>query len=178
MKSQNFDKHPDFQLVKVVKIKEKRKWIDRFIASYSVGVTVPSVEIFKDHICEFYVAIESGKDCGYLRILNRNISNLSIERTPFRTMLEAYVKPPYRKRGILRFMLEESVRKLQVQAIRIDADRYEKNYKYYKSLGFTFGYRDPDGYPSTVFHESARVFLNKSAFAEEASNETDFQKVA
>jgi len=178
MKSQNFDKHPDLQLVKIGKIKEKRKWIDRFIASYLGGVTLPSIEIFKDQICEFYVATESGKDCGYIRILNRNISNLSIERTPFRTVLEAYVKPPYRKRGILRFMLEEGVRRLQVQAIRIDADRYEKNYRYYQSLGFTFGYRDPDGYPSTVFHESARTLQSNSAFAEEASNETDFQKVA
>lgn len=178
MTIQNFNYLSDLRLKKIGKIKEKRKWIDRFIASYLGGVTLPSIEIYKDQICEFYVATESGKDYGYIRILNRNISNLSIERTPFRTVLEAYVKPPYRKSGILRFMLEEGVRRLQVQAIRIDADRYEKNYRYYQSLGFTFGYRDPDGYPSTVFHESARTLLSNSDFAEEASNETDFQKVA
>ena len=79
---------------------------------------------------------------------------------------------------ILRFMLEEGVKRLQVQAIRIDADRYEKNYRYYQSLGFTFGYRDPMGYPSTVYLESAREFLIKSSNDKEASNDTDFRKVA
>ena len=174
----NLKNQSDLRLVKVISTKEKKKWLDRFTSSYSGGVTVPSVEIFKDHICEFYVAVEGGKECGYIRLLNLNIQIPSCQNSPFRIALEAYVKPPYRKHGILRFMLEEGIKRLQVQAIRIDADRYEKNYRYYQSLGFTFGYRDPMGYPSTVYLESAREILIKSSNDKEASNDTDFRKVA
>ena len=124
------------------------------------------------------MAVEGGKECGYIRLLNLNIQIPSCQNSTFRIALEAYVKPPYRKHGILRFMLEEGVKRLQVQAIRIDADRYEKNYRYYQSLGFTFGYRDPMGYPSTVYLESAREFFIKSSNDKEASNDTDFRKVA
>ena len=174
----NLKNQSNLRLVKVISTKEKKKWLDRFTSSYSGGVTVPSVEIFKDHICEFYVAVERGKECGYIRLLNLNIQSPSCQNPTFRIALEAYVKPPYRKNGILRFMLEEGVKRLQVQAIRIDADRYEKNYRYYQTLGFTFGYRDPMGYPSTVYLESAREFLIKSSNDKEASNDEDFRKVA
>lgn len=178
MNIESLKNHSDLRLVKVIKTKEKKKWLDRFTSSYSGGVTVPSVEIFKDHICEFYVAVEGGKECGYIRLLNLNIQNYSCQNKTFRIALEAYVKPPYRKNGILRFMLEEGVKRLQVQAIRIDADRYEKNYRYYQTLGFTFGDRDPMGYPSTVYLESAREFFLKTSNAKEATNDRDFRKVA
>ena len=172
------ENHFDLRLKKLMHIKEKRKWLDRFSSSYSGGVAVPSVEIFKDQNCEFYVAVDGEKECGYIRLLNRKFQTSASQNLTFRIALEAYVKPPYRKHGILRFMLEEGVKKLQVQAIRIDADRYEKNYRYYQSLGFTFGYRDPMGYPSTVYLESAREFLIKSSSDNEASNDENFQKVA
>jgi GNAT superfamily N-acetyltransferase len=178
MQIQNLNKHFDLRLVKVEKIKEKKKWLYRFIKSYSLGVTVPSIEMFQDHICEFYVAIDSGNECGYIRIRNREIANHELGNLAFRFVLEAYVKPAYRRRGILRFMLEEAIRSLQVLAIRIDADRFGKHLWYYRSLGFTFGYRDESGNLLTVCHENSRALFNKIPIDKEASNEKEFRKTA
>ena len=94
MKIHNLKNQSDLRLVKVIRTKEKKKWLDRFTSSYSGGVTVPSVEIFKDHICEFYVAVEGGKECGYIRLLNLNIQISSCQNSPFRIALEAYVVVP------------------------------------------------------------------------------------
>ena len=79
----NLKNQSDLRLVKVISTKEKKKWLDRFTSSYSGGVTGPSVEIFKDHICEFYVAVERGKECGYIRLLNLNTQIPSCQNPTF-----------------------------------------------------------------------------------------------
>ena len=43
MKIHNLKNQSDLQLVKVIRTKEKKKWLDRFTSSYSGGVTVPSI---------------------------------------------------------------------------------------------------------------------------------------
>ena len=50
---------------------------------------------------------------------------------------DAYVKPTYRNRGVLRFMLTEVITKHFVVSALIDQERLDANEQYYLSLGFS-----------------------------------------
>ncbi len=126
----------NLKLVKISSAKEKIKWLERFRKSYSGGMQKTSAEIYKDEVCLFFVAISSDTEVGYIRISNYSKYYSHITKEPAWSASDAYVKPKYRKSGILRYMLEEVVAKYAVVSALIEIERYIENHRYYKSIGF------------------------------------------
>lgn len=126
----------NLKLVKISTAKDKIKWLERFRKSYSGGMQKTSAEIYKDEVCLFFVALSSDTEVGYIRISNYSKYYSHITKEPAWSASDAYVKPKYRKSGILRFMLEEVVAKYSVVSALIEIERYIENHRYYKSIGF------------------------------------------
>jgi GNAT superfamily N-acetyltransferase len=134
--SENAKIASNLKLVKISSAKEKIKWLDRFRKSYSGGMQQTSAEIYKDEVCLFFVALSSDIEVGYIRISNYSKYYSHITKESVWSASDAYVKPKYRKSGILRFMLEEVVAKYSVVSALIEIERYIENHRYYKSIGF------------------------------------------
>ena len=126
----------NLKIVKISNAKEKIKWLERFRKSYSGGMQKTSAEIYKDEVCLFFVALSSDTEVGYIRISNYSKYYSHITKEPAWSASDAYVKPKYRKSGILRYMLEEVVANYSVVSALIEIERYIENQRYYKSLGF------------------------------------------
>jgi GNAT superfamily N-acetyltransferase len=133
----------NLKLVKISTAKEKIKWLERFRKSYSGGMQKTSAEIYKDEVCLFFVALSNDIEVGYIRISNYSKYYSHITQEPAWSASDAYVKPKYRKSGILRYMLEEVVAKYSVVSAFIEIERYIENQRYYKSLGFEYVMETP-----------------------------------
>jgi hypothetical protein len=126
--------------------KEKLKWVNRFIQCYSGDKRPLNLEMFGNS-CKYFLAVVDGKEAGYIRISNytdifKKYSDLEVWSAS-----EAYVKIPYRKNGILRVLLEYVIKNCNVKCMRIETERFDKNYRYYQSLGFDFSWTiDDDQY--------------------------------
>jgi hypothetical protein len=136
MKSQ-ISQSPNLTLVKLTKVQDKRKWHDRFIKNYAGRTKQASPTIFSDAISLFFVTQSASDLLGYIRITNYSGRYEHLTNQPAWSASDAYVKPTYRNRGVLRFMLMEVIAKHFVVSALIDQERLDANEQYYLSLGFS-----------------------------------------
>lgn len=132
------------KLVEIVKLAEKYKWLQRFCAAYS-GDLLPLNDAHFGAGAKFYVAIESDKELGFIRITNKSSFFRHCTDEDVWCISDAYVKPAYRSKGVLREMITQAVRDLNVQMLYIACDRFSANKAYYFSLYFTITARYGDG---------------------------------
>jgi len=166
------------ELIKISNSAEKRKWFERFCKSYTGGISQPSIEIYQDNICKFFVARCGGKDMGYIRLADSTNLYQKYTDLPFWRACEAYVKPCYRNQGVLRFMLEECAHNHHLAAIEIETERLIKYRIYYQSLGFTYAYTFHQGYLALVFqavYKNAAIKCNEDWIA---SNDEQYKVAA
>ena len=123
------------ELVPVTRLAEKMKWLDRFQKSYSGGQTKTNNKFFGNG-CKFLVAKSNGKELGYIRIIDRSSELRKFGATDTWSVSEAYVKPAYRNKGVLRKMLKVVISDYNTKLIKIETERFETNYSYYETLGF------------------------------------------
>jgi GNAT superfamily N-acetyltransferase len=128
---------PNLSLVKLDKVQDKRKWHDRFIKNYKGHTKQASHTIFNDIVSLFFVAKSESDLLGFIRITNYSARYSHLTDQPAWSASDAYVKPTYRNRGVLRFMLEEVITKHFVVSALIDQERLDANEQYYLSLGFS-----------------------------------------
>ncbi len=130
-------KSPNLSLVKLAKVQDKRKWHDRFIKNYKGHTKQVSHTIFNDIVSLFFVAKSESDLLGFIRITNYSAQYSHLTDQPAWSASDAYVKPKFRNRGVLRFMLEEVITKHSVVSALIDQERLDANEQYYLSLGFS-----------------------------------------
>ena len=128
---------PILSLVKLTKVQDKRKWHDRFIKNYKGHTKQASPTIFQDTVSLFFVAQSESDQLGFIRITNYSARYCHLTDQPAWSASDAYVKPPFRNRGVLRFMLTEVIAKHFVVSAFIDQERLDANEQYYLSLGFS-----------------------------------------
>ena len=128
---------PILSLVKLTKVQDKRKWHDRFIKNYKGHTKQASPTIFQDIVSLFFVAQSESDQLGFIRITNYSARYCHLTDQPAWSASDAYVKPPFRNRGVLRFMLTEVIAKHFVVSAFIDQERVDANEQYYLSLGFS-----------------------------------------
>lgn len=118
---------------------EKQKWMKRFINAYSGEVSNDSTDYYGVNV-RFFIALTSKSELGFARINDK--SNFFSTSCPFKvwSLTDAYVKPPYRRSGVLRKLIEHLVNECDVRMIYIETARFLKNLSYYQSLGFTNHY--------------------------------------
>jgi len=136
MKSQ-ISQSPKLTLVKLTKVQDKRKWHDRFIKNYAGHTKQASPTIFSDAVSLFFVTQSASGLLGFIRITNYSARYSHLTDQPAWSASDAYVKPTYRNRGVLRFMLTEVIAKHFVVSALIDQERLDANEQYYLSLGFS-----------------------------------------
>ena len=89
------------ELTEIHLLAEKRKWQSRFEKAYNRYELRRSDEIFGERV-RFLVAKENGKELGFIRINNKtSFFKDKIEGAVWNAA-DAYVKPPYRGKGVLK----------------------------------------------------------------------------
>lgn len=123
--------------IEIHQLTEKKKWQNRFIKAY--GAIDPNANMFGTN-SRFILAIENGKELGFVRI-NDKSSFFSIHTSmPVWNITDAYVKPAYRHKGVLKALIQHVIENYDVRMIYMTTDRFMDNLDYYRSLGFTFYY--------------------------------------
>ena len=123
-------------LKQIDKLADKMKWQRRFCAAYRGGLSAWSDKLF-DPVAKFYVAVDDGKELGYIRMLNCGDDFARYSNEVVESISEGYVKPAYRKNGVLRGMITIAVRDHNVKLLYIETERLLQLQSYYSSLGFS-----------------------------------------
>lgn len=156
------------KLKQIEKLADKMKWQKRFRAAYEGELKEWSDAIFGANV-KFYVACDGDKELGFIRINDKAFSFKPFTDDEVWNATDAYVKPPYRGKGILREMLAQAVRDLNVKMLYIKTERFIANRSYYFGLGFTYYYTVQNGGMVWAFQTSFRNVV-------EASNEAYYRK--
>ncbi len=120
----------------VEKMAEKMKWEQRFFTAYKGGL-LPISDVIFSSLCKFLVAVEDGKELGFMRLSDYSRKGVGYLSEEFWSISDAYVKPRYRGKGVLREMISQAVRDHSVKMLFIETSRLAKNYDYYSTLGFS-----------------------------------------
>jgi len=134
----------DIELIEVVRLAEKIKWLERFQRSYKGGQAKTNHKFF-DAGCKFLVAKSYGKELGYIRIIDRTSELSKFGATNTWSVSEAYVKPAYRNQGVLRKMLKIVINNYNTKLIKIETERLETHFSYYETLGFKHAFAVQNG---------------------------------
>lgn len=168
---------PNLSLVKLTKVQDKRKWHDRFIKNYKGHTKQASPTIFQDTVSLFFVAQSESDQLGYIRITNYSARYSHLTDQPAWSASDAYVKPKYRNRGVLRFMLTEVITKHSVVSALIDQERLYANLHYYLTLGFSCKSAGPCNGLFYIHQASFNQHLEQM-FQAQAQNDDNFNIAA
>jgi hypothetical protein len=167
------------KLIKLTTVSEKRLWSRRFCEDYSGNlVTGFDPSSAPDNESRFFVAEDDGKHKGYIQITNYTNNIADNFGKEFWSASVAYVKPCYRKGGVLRFMLEECVKRHGVRALLIEADRLSDLLWYYETLGFVYGKMVKGGNLIWLHHNSYVMEWANAQHMKSAANECDYRITA
>lgn len=137
---------------------EKHKWMCRFLSSYSGKYNQPSEDIY-GNLCKFIIAESNGKELGFIRITDYSSEFGRFGCKTLWNLSDAYVKPAYRHRGVLRNLIQYAVKNHHVKTIRAETKRLEINQGYYKALGFTQGIAIGNGEMAIVYLDEVNVAI-------------------
>lgn len=158
------------KLVEIVKLADKQKWQRRFYDAYDGEMREWSDKLFGTNV-KFYVAVEDGKELGFIRINDKVFNFKGFTDEEVWNLTDAYVKPAYRSKGVLREMIAQAVRDLKVKMLYIQTERFDACRAYYFGLGFTYYYTVQQGGMVWAFQGS----FEKVAVA---SNDAHYRKSA
>ena len=149
----------DIQVVEITKLADKRTWLNKFTKAYTVGKDGVVTNAGLDS-CRCFVALYEGKEAGYIRLgsYTSAFSKHGAEGEIW-SICEAYIKPPYRSKGILRKLIKYVVANCNAKVFRIQTYRLTENFSYYFSLGFTYSYQVGDSDMSVVSLGECRHIL-------------------
>ncbi len=149
------------KLVEIEKLAEKQKWQRRFYDAYDGELKEWSDMLFGANV-KFYVAVEDGKELGFIRINDKAFCFKGFTDDEVWNLTDAYVKPAYRSKGVLREMIFQAVCALKVKMLFIETERFIACGAYYFGLGFTYYYTVQDGGMVWAFHSSFRTVAEAS----------------
>lgn len=122
------------EFVELTKLADKQKWMKRFLKEYS-GCKNKEGE-FYDSRSQYIIAKENDTELGYIRITSTLGEFKKYSPIDFKKISDAYVKPCYRNRMVLRALIKYVVDNHNTKILRIEPKRFLSNKNYYNSLGF------------------------------------------
>lgn len=140
------------ELTEIHLLAEKRKWQSRFEKAYNRYELRRSDEIFGERV-RFFVAKENGKELGFIRINNKTSFFKDKIEGKVWNAADAYVKPPYRGKGVLKKMIEEVVSTHEVKMCCLVPELLSAHSAYYKRLGFIKAVKGKDSGLIWLFHK-------------------------
>ena len=163
------------ELVQITLMAEKQKWLNYFRQHNRGGVKKRvSPRIYSDAVCRFFVARHHNTELGYIQITNHSDWLSSPAQPQVWSASSASVKPVYRNRGVLRFMLSECIAKHQVGAAYMEFERLITNSDYYRSLGFCRAHLVDDNYFVYLIHSQYEAAYLNRIETDEAANDSSF----
>jgi len=123
------------EFIELTKSADKQKWMKRFFNGYSG--TVNKAVNFYGSDSTFIVAKINNKEMGFVRINNYSDAFEGFASTKVMNVTDAYVKPCYRNKNVLKYLIKYVITNYNAKMLLIETDRYRKNFQYYYSLGFT-----------------------------------------
>ncbi len=166
----------NIKLVELVKMTDKKKWLTRFMKTYNGQVKKIDDSIYGS-FSKFFVAVCDDKQVGFIRLTNYSDVYAHLNLKEIWSISEAYVKPCYRNKGVLRKILKTVIQDHNVKMLRIETKRLIENSNYYATLGFTKIALINNGYLSVAYTKELESALK--AFEKiNASNDPDFKLAA
>ena len=122
-------------LIEIHLLSEKRKWQSRFAKAHKRYELRTSDEIFGDRV-KFFVARDNRKELGFIRINNKTGNFKDKVDYEIWNAADAYVKPAYRNKGVLKGMLQDVISNHNVKMCCLVPELFTKHQSYYRELGF------------------------------------------
>lgn len=154
------------ELKLIEKMAEKYKWQKRFNASYSGGL-LPITNALFGPLVKYFAAVENKKELGFIRISDYSKYCATYQNEVVWSISDAYVKPAYRRKGVLREMIIQVVKRHNVKMLYIDTERLIKNGAYYAALGFS-NIQYVDG------SSMAYLSIDRTSSSQAASNDAQY----
>ena len=123
-----------YQYREVEKLAEKIKWNEMFRRAYRGGLLPFRLSLCNENN-RYVVIIVDGKDVGFARLANFTDQFSDLYSGEVWELADAYIKPPYRNRGIFNDFIKELIANYSVKLILLTEARYFDNEKYYADLG-------------------------------------------
>ena len=154
------------ELKLVEKLADRLKWQRRFNASYSGGL-LPVTDALFGPLVKYFAAVEDKKELGFIRISDYSKQCANYPSEEVWSISDAYVKPGYRRKGVLRDMICKVVKDHNVKMLFIDTERLVKNGAYYIALGFSNIQYVDDG-------AMAYLSIDRTSSPQAASNDAQY----
>lgn len=146
------------EIVQIRKLSEQRKWMKKFAKGYDGELNITKY-VFDPKIVKFFVAKAGNKDLGFIRINDKSRNFNSTDEVW--AAQDAYVKPVYRGKGVLKAMLQFVMDNEAVGMCHLDPVVLLKNYAYYKDLGFSTAIKQSTGLVYCLTDEVVRLLEAK-----------------
>jgi hypothetical protein len=151
----------DIKFVELTTRAEKYKWQMRFTKDYKGGLNPITDELFNETKVKCLVATcPAGKELGYMRLVDE-MSCFEPCNDGAWCLEDAYVKPAYRSKKVMRNMLQYAINSHHVKLVHITCDRYWANRYYFNDLGFNQYIRVDDTDLGFIVHDSYGELLEK-----------------
>ena len=134
----------EYQYREVKKLAEKMMWCERFRKSYRGELRKYTSKMY-DSENRFIVIMQDGKNMGFVRLSKRSFDLMGVYIEEVWQISDAYIKPPYRGKGIFRDFIDKLVANYGVKLILLTDEVYWRNKEYYDDLGFTERVRIDEG---------------------------------
>lgn len=131
----------------------KNKWQRRFARYHDGKVKEWSTKLTGQNV-RFYVASDDKYELGFIRINDKSNFFARCADAEVWNLTESFVKPAYRHNGVLREMITQAVRDLNVRMISVPTDIFNSYKDYYLSLGFSCFYPVHNGDMTWAFQAS------------------------
>ena len=149
------------ELVKVEHQAIKKKWQRRFARDQDRNIKEWGARLSRQDLggqdVRCYVATENRRELGFIRMHDKSKFFAGCADTEVWNLTEVFVKPASRHNGILRAMIAQAVRDLNVKMISLSPDCLDRYQDYYVSLGFSCFY---------PLHHGATTWAFLSEFAD------------
>jgi GNAT superfamily N-acetyltransferase len=120
----------------ITMLADKRKWMKRFFRDYSGEYKKENPNMYLKTV-KFVIVVSEDKELGFARINDKSGFFANQTSDAVWNLTDAYVKPAYRGKGVLRELISHLIANYNVKMLYMETDRFHKNLFYYQTLGFT-----------------------------------------
>lgn len=126
----------DLSFKEITKLADKQKWMRRFFQDYKGDYKKENQQMYSETV-KFVMVVSDDKELGFARINDKSSFFANQTSDPVWNLTDAYVKPAYRRQGVLRELISHLITNHNVKMLYMQTERFENNLYYYRTLGFT-----------------------------------------
>ena len=144
-------------------VDRQKVWMRSFLRAYPYELRIESnaSTLYGSNV-RFLVAENSLKQqLGFLRLNDKSWAFEEFDQ-PVWNIADGYVKPPYRREGVLTHLIEYGVKFLNVEMISLHPTAFKQHREYYRRLFFVDFTVGKDSGLVWLFHDRSRHLIAKN----------------